>query len=153
MPLGRHVRDLEGSWEDSVRIDKLSEKWRSRQDVARIDGSDSDDSSEGSLPALLDGSDADRPEDQSLEDLDLGLDTAGLISSPEDTVVYGRIPFGLALSCRAVPPRPCLGSIVVHDIRCTAVTPFIKDCLTEAILIPLVHHAADVPLDTKRMIV
>jgi hypothetical protein len=54
--------------------------------------------------------------------------------------------------CRAVPPRPCLGSIAIHDIRCTAVTPFIKDCLTEAILIPFVHHAADVPLDTKRMI-
>jgi hypothetical protein len=57
-----------------------------------------------------------------------------------------------AQPCRAVPPRPCLGSIAVHDIRCTAVTPFIKDCLTEAILIPLVHHAAEVPLDTKRMI-
>jgi hypothetical protein len=98
MPLGRHVRDLEGSWEDSVRIDELSEEWRSRQDVARIDGSDSDDSSEGSLPALLAGSDADGPEEQSLEDLGLGLDAAGLISYPDDTVVYGRIPFGLALS-------------------------------------------------------
>jgi hypothetical protein len=98
MPLGRHVRDLEDSWEDSVRIGKLFEKWRSRQDVARIDGSDSDDSSEGSLPALLDGSDANGPEEQSLEDLGLGLDAAGLISYPENTVVYGRIPFGLALS-------------------------------------------------------
>jgi hypothetical protein len=54
--------------------------------------------------------------------------------------------------CPAVPPRPCLGSIAIHDIRCTAVTPFIKDCLTEAILIPLMHHAAAVPLNTKRMI-
>ena len=105
MPLGRHVRDLEGSWEDSVRIDELSEEWRSRQDVARIDGSDSDDSSEGSLPALLDGSDADGPEEQSLEDLGLGLDAAGLISYPEDTVVYGRIPFGLALSPRELLRR------------------------------------------------
>jgi hypothetical protein len=52
MPLGRHVWNLEGSWEDSVRIDELSEEWRSRQDVARIDGSDSDDLPEGSLPAF-----------------------------------------------------------------------------------------------------
>jgi hypothetical protein len=72
MPLGRHVRDLEGSWEDSLKIDELSKELRNRQDVARIDGSDSDDSSEGSLPALLDGSDADGPEEQSLEDLGLG---------------------------------------------------------------------------------
>jgi hypothetical protein len=50
------------------------------------------------LSALLDGSDADGPEKQSLEDLDLGLDAAGFISYPEDTIVYGRIPFGLALS-------------------------------------------------------
>jgi hypothetical protein len=71
MPLGRYVRDLEGSWKDSVRIDELSKEWRSRQDVARIDGSGSDDLSEGSLPALLDGSDADGPEEQSLEDLSL----------------------------------------------------------------------------------
>jgi hypothetical protein len=99
MPLERHVRDLEGSWEDSVRIDELSEEWPSCQDVARIDGSDSDDSSEGSLPAFkLDGSDADGPEEQSLEDLGLGLDAAELISYPEDTLFYGRIPFGLALS-------------------------------------------------------
>jgi hypothetical protein len=98
MPLGRHVRDLEGSWEDFVKIDELFEEWRSRQDVARIDGSDSDDSSEGSLLALLAGSDADEPKEQSLEDLGLGLDAAGLISFPEDTVVCGRIPFGLALS-------------------------------------------------------
>jgi hypothetical protein len=98
MPLGRQVRDLKGSWEDSFRIDELSEEWRSRQDVARIDGSDSDDSSEGSLPALLDGSDADRPEGQGLEDLGFGLDAAGLISYPDDTVVYERIPFRLALS-------------------------------------------------------
>jgi hypothetical protein len=60
--------------------------------------------------------------------------------------------FLLQEGCRAVPPRPCLGSIVVHDIWCTAVTPFIKDCLTEAVLIPLMHHAAAVPLDTKIMI-
>jgi hypothetical protein len=76
MPLGRHVRDSKGSWEDFVRIDKLSEEWRSRQNVARIDGSDSDDSFEGSLPAMLDGSDADGPEEQSLEDFGLGLDAA-----------------------------------------------------------------------------
>jgi hypothetical protein len=94
MPQGRHVRDLEGSWKDSVRIDELSEEWRSRPDVARIDGSDSDDSFEGSLPALLDSLDADGPEEQSLEDLGLGLDAVGLFSYPEDTVVYGRIPFG-----------------------------------------------------------
>jgi hypothetical protein len=100
MPLERHVRDLEGSWEGSVRIDELSEEWQSRQDVARIDGSDSEDSSEGSLPALLDGSEADGPKEQSLEDLGLGFDAAGLISYPEDTVVYGRIPFRLALSPR-----------------------------------------------------
>jgi hypothetical protein len=87
MPLGRHVRDLEGSWEDSVRIDELFEEWRGRQDVAWIDGSDLDDSSKGSLPALLDGSDADGPEEQSLKDLGLGLDGAGLISYPEDNVV------------------------------------------------------------------
>jgi hypothetical protein len=67
---------LEGFWKDSVRIDELSEDWRSRQGVARIDGRDSDDSSEGSLPALLDGSDADGPEEQSLDStlvLDLTL--------------------------------------------------------------------------------
>jgi hypothetical protein len=105
MPLRRHVWDLKGSWEDSVRIDELSEEWRSRLDVARIDGSDSDDSSEGSLPALLDGSDTDGPGEQSLEDLGLGLDAAGLISYPEDTVVYNRIPFGLALSPRELLRR------------------------------------------------
>jgi hypothetical protein len=54
--------------------------------------------------------------------------------------------------CRAVPPRPCLGSIAVHDIRCTTATPFIKDCLAEAILIPHMNHAANVSLDTKRII-
>jgi hypothetical protein len=43
MPLDRHVRGLEGSWEDSVRVDELSEEWRSRRDVAWIDGSESDD--------------------------------------------------------------------------------------------------------------
>jgi hypothetical protein len=50
------------------------------------------------LLALLDDLDADGPEEQSLEDLGLGLDAAGLISYPEETVVYGQIPFGLALS-------------------------------------------------------
>jgi hypothetical protein len=98
MPLGRQIQDLEGSWEDSVRLDELSEEWQSRHDVALIDGSDSDDSSEGSLPALLDGSDVDGPEEQGLEDYGLGLDAAGQISYPGDTVVYGRIPLGLALS-------------------------------------------------------
>jgi hypothetical protein len=49
MPLDRHVRGLEVSWEDSVVVDELSEEWRSRGDVAWIDGSDFDDS-EGSLP-------------------------------------------------------------------------------------------------------
>jgi hypothetical protein len=56
-------------------------------------------------------------------------------------------------ACRAVPPWPCLGSILaVHDIRCTTATPFIKDCLTEAILIPHMNYAANVSLDTKRII-
>jgi hypothetical protein len=98
MPLERHVRNLEGSWEDSVRIDKLSEEWRSHQDVARIDGCDLVDSSEGSLPALLDGSNADGPKEQSLEDLGSKVDAAGFVSYLENTVGYGWIPFGLALS-------------------------------------------------------
>jgi hypothetical protein len=84
MPLDRRVRGLEGSWEDSVRIDELSEEWRSRRDVAWIDGSDSDDS----LPLLIDGSDLD---EQDLDDRQLGLDAAGLIHYPEDTAVYGGI--------------------------------------------------------------
>jgi hypothetical protein len=54
--------------------------------------------------------------------------------------------------CRAVPPRPCRGSIAVHDIRCTTAMPFNKGCLTEAILIPRMNHAANVSLDTKRII-
>jgi hypothetical protein len=54
--------------------------------------------------------------------------------------------------CRAVPPRPCLGSIAVHDVRCTTATPFIKDCLTETILIPHMNHASNVSLDKKRII-
>jgi hypothetical protein len=41
MPLYERVRGLEGSWEDLVRVDKLSELWRSRWDVALIDSSDS----------------------------------------------------------------------------------------------------------------
>jgi hypothetical protein len=53
----------------------------------------------------------------------------------------------------AAPLWPCLGSIAIHDIRCTIVAPFIKDCLTEAILvIPHMNHAANVSLDTKRII-
>jgi hypothetical protein len=44
MPLDRHVRGLEVSWEDSVMVDEHLEEWRSRRDVAWIDGSDSDDS-------------------------------------------------------------------------------------------------------------
>jgi hypothetical protein len=64
MPFDRHVRGLEESWEDSVGLDELSEEWRSRRDVAWIDGSDFDDS-KGSLPPLLDGSD---PDEQDLED-------------------------------------------------------------------------------------
>jgi hypothetical protein len=91
MPLDRRVRGLEGSWEDPVRIDKLFEEWRSRRDVAWINGSDSDDS----LPLLVDGSDLD---EQDLDDRQLGLDAAGLIHYPEDTVVYGGIPFGVAPS-------------------------------------------------------
>jgi hypothetical protein len=85
MPLDRRVRGLEVSWEDSVVVDELYEEWRSRRDVAWIDGNDSDDS-EGSLPPLTDGSDLD---EQDLGDRQLGLDAAGLIYYPEDTVVYG----------------------------------------------------------------
>jgi hypothetical protein len=94
MPLDRRVRGLEESWEDSVGLDELSEEWRSRRDVAWIDGSDSDDS-EGSLPSLLDGSDID---EKDLRDRQLGLDAAGLIHYLDDTVVYGGIPFGSVLS-------------------------------------------------------
>jgi hypothetical protein len=94
MPLDRHVRGLEVSWEDSVVVDELSEEWRSRRDVAWIDGCDPDDS-EGSLPPLIDGSDLD---EQDLGDRQFGLDAAGLIHYPEDTVVYGAIPFGSVLS-------------------------------------------------------
>jgi hypothetical protein len=82
---------LEESWKDSV---ELSEEWRSRRDVAWIDGSDSDEC-EGSLSPLLDGSDLD---EQDLGDRELGLDPAGLIHCPDDTVVYGGIPFGSVLS-------------------------------------------------------
>jgi hypothetical protein len=49
----------------------------------------------GSLPPLIDGSDLD---EQDLGDRQLGLDAAGLIRYPEDTVVYGGIPFGSVLS-------------------------------------------------------
>jgi hypothetical protein len=34
MPLDRHVQGLKESWEDSVRLDELSEEWQSRKDVA-----------------------------------------------------------------------------------------------------------------------
>jgi hypothetical protein len=91
MLLDRRVQGLKGSWEDFVSIDELSQEWRSRRDVAWIDGSDSDDS----LPLLIDGSDLD---EQDLDDRQIGLDAAGLIHYPEDTVVYGGIPFGVALS-------------------------------------------------------
>jgi hypothetical protein len=90
-PFDRRVRGLEGSWEDSVRIDELSEEWRSPRDVAWIDGSDFDNS----LPLLIDGSDFD---EQDLDDYQIGLDATGLIHYLEDTVVYGGIPFGVALS-------------------------------------------------------
>jgi hypothetical protein len=90
MPFERRVRGLEVSWEDSVVVDELSEEWRSRRDVAWIDGSDFDDS-EGSFTPLIDSSVLD---EQDLGDRQLGLDAAGLIHYPEDTVVYGRIPFG-----------------------------------------------------------
>jgi len=49
MPLDRHVRGLEGSWEDSVGQDELSEEWRGRQDVALIEGSDSEASDSSSI--------------------------------------------------------------------------------------------------------
>jgi hypothetical protein len=97
MPLYERVRGLEGSWEDLVRVDELSEEWRSRWDVALIDSSDSDDSDDGSLPELLDGSDRDE-RDQDFDARQLGLDASGLIHYPEDTVVYGGIPFGSVLS-------------------------------------------------------
>jgi hypothetical protein len=70
MPLDRHVRGLKESWKDSVGLDELSDEWRSRRDVAWIDGSDTDDS-EGSLPPVLDGLD---PDEQDLGDRQLGLD-------------------------------------------------------------------------------
>jgi hypothetical protein len=66
MPLDRRVRGLEESWEDSVRVDELSEEWRSRRNVAWIDGSDSDDS----VPLLIDGSDLD---EQDLDDRQIDL--------------------------------------------------------------------------------
>jgi hypothetical protein len=94
MPLDRRVRGLEESWEDSVWLDELSEEWWSRTDVAWVNGSNSDDT-EGSLPALLDGLDLD---EQDLGDRQLGLDATGLIHYPDDTVVYGGIPFGSFLS-------------------------------------------------------
>jgi hypothetical protein len=101
MPLYERVRGLEGSWEDLVGVDELSELWRSRWDVALIDSSDLDDSDDGSLLELLDGSECDE-RDQDVEDRQLGLDALGLIHYPEDTVVYGGIPFGSAFkSARA----------------------------------------------------
>jgi hypothetical protein len=47
------------------------------------------------LPLLIDGSDLD---EQDFEDRQLELDAAGLIPCPEDTVVYGEIPFRSVLS-------------------------------------------------------
>jgi hypothetical protein len=47
------------------------------------------------LPPLIDGSDLD---EQDLGDRQLEIDVAGLIHYPEDTVVYGGIPFGSLLS-------------------------------------------------------
>ena len=47
------------------------------------------------MPPLLDGSD---PDEQDLGDRQLGLDAAGQIHYPDDTIVYGGIPFGLVLS-------------------------------------------------------
>jgi hypothetical protein len=91
MPLDRHVRGLEGSREDSVWVDELSDEWRSRRDVAWTDGSDSDDS----LPLLIDGLDLD---EQDLDDHQIGLNAARWIHYPEDTVAYGGIPFEVALS-------------------------------------------------------
>ena len=97
MPLYERVRGLEGAWEDLVRVDELSELWRSHWDAVLIEGSDTDDCDDGSLPELLDGSDFD-DRDQDLDDRQLGLNAAGLIQYPDDTVVYGRIPFGSVLS-------------------------------------------------------
>jgi hypothetical protein len=84
MPLYERVRGLEGSWEDLVRVDELSELWRSHWDVALIEGSNTDDFDEGSLPELLDGSEFDE-RDQNFEDRQTGLDASGLIYYPEDT--------------------------------------------------------------------
>ena len=97
MPLDRHVRGLEGSWEDSVGQDELSEEWRGRQDVALIEGSDSETSDSSSIPPLIDGSDLDDDERVSGEHYE-GLNAAGQIHYSDDTVVYGRLPFGAALS-------------------------------------------------------
>jgi hypothetical protein len=94
LPLDRRVRGLEEFWGDSVGLNELSEEWRSRRDVAWIDGNDSNDS-EGSLPPLLDGSDLD---EQDLGDRQLGLDAAWMIHYLDDIVVYGGIPFGSVLS-------------------------------------------------------
>jgi hypothetical protein len=88
---------VQGAWEDLVKVDELSELWRSRWDVVLIDSSTSNDSDDRSLPELLDGSDCDE-RDQDLEDSQLGLEASGLIHYPEDTVVYGGIPFGSDLS-------------------------------------------------------
>jgi hypothetical protein len=49
------------------------------------------------LTELLSGSDCDEL-DQDFEDRQIGLDAWGLVSYPEDTVVYGGIPFGSILS-------------------------------------------------------
>lgn len=38
------MQGLEGPWEVFVRGDELSEEWQSRQNIARINDSDSEDS-------------------------------------------------------------------------------------------------------------
>jgi hypothetical protein len=47
------------------------------------------------MPLLRDNVDLD---EQDLGDRQLGSDAAGLVYYPNDSVVYGRIPFGLVLS-------------------------------------------------------
>jgi hypothetical protein len=54
MPPDGHVRGLEVPWEDLLAFDELSEAWRDRRLVAVIDGSDSDDSEDDSMPLLID---------------------------------------------------------------------------------------------------
>jgi hypothetical protein len=67
MPLYERVRGMEGAWKGLVRVDKLFDLWRSHWDVALIEGSDTNDCDDGSLPELLDGSDYDE-RDEDLDD-------------------------------------------------------------------------------------